>query len=76
MSQELDNNVLDLAKQKGFYPYEYMGDFKKFKEKLLSKEKFYSPLTSKKIRSKKMNMFLMFRINLKWTPWNIITICI
>ena len=40
MSQELDNNVLDLAKQKGFYPYEYMGDFKKFKEKLLSKENF------------------------------------
>ena len=36
-SQELDNNVLDLVKQKRFYPYEYMSDFEKFKEKLPSK---------------------------------------
>ena len=27
LSQEFDNNVLDLVKQKGFYPYEYMNDF-------------------------------------------------
>ena len=32
LSQEFDNNVLDLVKQKGFYPYEYMSDFEKFKE--------------------------------------------
>ena len=38
LSQEFDNNVLDLVKQKGFYPY--MTDFKKFKEQLPSKEKF------------------------------------
>ena len=42
LSQEFDNNVLDLVKQKGFYPYEYINDFEKFKEKLPSKEKFYS----------------------------------
>ena len=36
-SQELDNNVLDLVKQKRFYPYEYMSDFEKYKEKLPSK---------------------------------------
>ena len=42
LSQEFDNNVLDLLKQKGFYPYEYMNDFEKFKEELQSKEKFYS----------------------------------
>ena len=30
--QEFDNNVLDLLKQKGFYPYEYMSDFKNFEE--------------------------------------------
>ena len=30
LSQEFDNNVLDLVKQKGFYPYEYMSDFEKF----------------------------------------------
>ena len=46
MSQELDNNVLDLVKQKGFYPYEHMSDFQKFKEELPSKEKFYNSLTS------------------------------
>ena len=32
LSQEFDNNVLDLFKQKGFYPYEYISDFEKFKE--------------------------------------------
>ena len=52
MSQEFDNNVLDLVKQKGFYPYEYMSDFEKFKEELPNKEKFYSSLTGKKINDK------------------------
>ena len=42
LSQEFDNNALHLVKQKGFYPYEYMRDFKKFEEQLPSKEKFYS----------------------------------
>ena len=37
LSQECDNNVLDLVKQKGFYPYEYVSDFEKFKEELPSK---------------------------------------
>ena len=27
-----NNNVLDLVKQKGFYPYEHMRDFEKIKE--------------------------------------------
>ena len=27
LSQEFDNNILDLVKNKGFYPYEYMSDF-------------------------------------------------
>ena len=64
LSQELDNNVLDLVKHKGFYPYEYMSDFEKFKEKLPSKEKFYSSLTDKKISGKEY-MFLRFGTNLK-----------
>ena len=42
LSQEFDNNVLYLVKQKGFYPYEDMSDFEKFKEGLPSKDKFYS----------------------------------
>ena len=29
-SQELDNNVLGIVKQKGFYPYEYMSNFEKY----------------------------------------------
>ena len=48
LSQERDNNVLDLVKQKGAYPYEYMTDFTKFKEQLPSKENFYGSLTGKK----------------------------
>ena len=36
LSQEFDNNVLDLVKQNGFYPYEYMSDFEKFDEELSS----------------------------------------
>ena len=47
LSQEFDSNILDLFQQKRFYPYEYMSDFEKIKEKLQSKEKFYSSLTNK-----------------------------
>ena len=64
VSQEFHNNVLDLVKQKGFYPYGYMSDFKKFNKELPSKEKFYSSLTCKNISDKEY-MFLMFGINLK-----------
>ena len=52
MSQEFDNNVLDLVKQKGFCPYEYVNGFEKFVEQLPSKERFYSSLACKKIRYK------------------------
>ena len=65
MSQEFDNNVIDLFKQKGFYLYEYMSDFEKFKEQLPSKENFYSLLTVKRLVTKNMNMFLRFGINFK-----------
>ena len=41
-----------MGKQKGFYPDEYMIDFEKFKEKLPSKENFYSSLTGKKVSGK------------------------
>ena len=42
LSQEFDNNVLDLVKQKGFYPYEYVSHFEKFKEKFPNKENFFT----------------------------------
>ena len=51
MSPEFDN-ILDLAKQKGFYTYEYMSYFEKFKEQLSSREKFCSSLTGKNISDK------------------------
>ena len=39
LSQEFHNNVLDPVKHKGFYPYQYMCDFEKFKEQLPRKKK-------------------------------------
>ena len=64
LSQEFDNNVLDLVKQKRFYSYECMTYFKNFKEQLISKKRFYSSLTAKKIVTKNMMMFLRFGTNL------------
>ena len=55
LSQEFDNSVLDQVKQIGFYPYEYMSDFERFKEQLPSQKKFYSSLTGKKLVTKNMN---------------------
>ena len=52
LSQEFDNNLLNLVKQKGFYPYKYVSNFEKFKEQLPSKERFYSSLTGKKSSDK------------------------
>ena len=56
-SQDFDNNVLDLVKQKGFDPYKDMIDFEKFKEELPIKGKFYSSLIDKEIVTKNMIMF-------------------
>ena len=53
LSQEFDSNVLDLVNQKVFHPYVYMSEFEKFQGLLLSKEKFYSLVTGKKISGKK-----------------------
>ena len=57
MSKGFVYNVLDLAKQERFYPYEYMSDFEKFKEQLPSKENFCCSLTVKslfKLTSRKL----------------------
>ena len=58
LSQEFDNNVLDLIKEKGFCLYEYMSNFQNFKDELPSKEKFYSSLTNSKISDKECRHFL------------------
>ena len=47
LNQEFDEKKLDLVKQKGFYPYESMFYFEKFKEQLPSKVNFYCSLTTK-----------------------------
>ena len=52
LSQKFDSNILSLAEQKGFYPYEYMSGFEKFDEKLSSKKRFIVFLTSKQISDK------------------------
>ena len=76
MSQELDNNVLNLVKQKGFYPYEYMSDFEKFKEQLPSEEKFYGSLAGKKISDKDYEHVLKVWNKFEINSIKIITICI
>ena len=52
MCQEFNNEILDLVKQKGFYPYEYMCDFENINETLTSKNKFYILLSGKGISDK------------------------
>ena len=56
--KKFDNGLLHLAKQKGFYLYEYMSDSEKFKEELSRKEKFYSSLTGKIISHKEFEHIL------------------
>ena len=58
MRQEFNNNVLDLVKEKGFYPYEYITDSENFKEELPSKDKFYSSLADRKISGKEYDHVL------------------
>ena len=36
LSQEFDTSVMDLVKQKGFCPYEYMSDFESLKKNCLA----------------------------------------
>ena len=50
--------MLDLVKEKVFYPYEYMSNFEKIKEQLPSKEKMFSSLTGKKISDKECEHIL------------------
>ena len=58
MNPECDNNVLDLVKQKGFYPYEYISGFEKLKEELHCEEQFYGSLTDRKISEKEYEQAL------------------
>ena len=53
LSQEFRGDLLELVKQKGVYPYEYMDSFKKFSEdKFLDRYEFYSSLKEESINKK------------------------
>ena len=48
--KEFSCESLELLKQKGAYPYEYMNSFKRFNEdKLCAREYFYSSIKDKKL---------------------------
>ena len=53
LPEEFRGRFLELVKQKGVYPYEYMGSFKKFSEnKLPDRCTFFSSLKDKCISEK------------------------
>ena len=53
LSKEYSSKFLELTKQKGVYPYEYMNSFKKFiEDKLSNKCEFFSSLKDKRISNK------------------------
>ena len=67
-SQEFSGDLLELVKQKGVYPYEYMGSFKKFSEvKLPDKCSIFSFLKDECISGKDylraINVWNVFKMN-------------
>ena len=56
-SQNFDSKVLDSVQKKWFDPYQYMSDFEKFKEELLTGRKFRDEFG------------MRFGIHLNWKRW-------
>ena len=46
--KELDSEHLEILKQKGAYPYEYMNSFKRFNEEKLPSRKYFFSSTKKR----------------------------
>ena len=66
LSQKFSGDLLELVKQKGVYPYEYMDSFEKFSEiKSSHRSKFFSLLKNKHISEKTIYMLSMFGMHLK-----------
>ena len=65
LRQEFDSDVLDLVKQKGFFPYECMNDFEKFKKNCQAKKNFIVRWQVMKLVINSMSMFLKFEMELK-----------
>ena len=61
LSEKFSGKYLEVVKEKGIYPYEYLNSFKKYNEtELPSKDKFFSSLKMKllvKKTIKKLNIF-------------------
>ena len=74
LNQESDNNVLELATQKWFYPYEETTDLEKFNEKLLGKQRFYNEFNDRKISGNENEHVLT--VKKKFKMKTIITTCI
>ena len=67
LSQKFSSELLELVKQKGVYPYEYMNNFKKcFDDRLPDRPKFYSSLKDKCVSDKDylyaVNVWNMFEL--------------
>ena len=88
LTREFGSKNLELLKQKGAYPYEYMNSFKRLSEKkLLDKVCFYSSAkdettgdNGEKLDGHISNIDYLTRkknwMNLTWKTWVIITIII
>ena len=68
MSEEFSGEILELVKQKGVYPYEYVDGFKRFFEKKLpDRSKFFSSIkdecVSEKDYSKVADIWNVFKMN-------------
>ena len=68
LSQEFSGDLLELAKQKGVYPYEYIDSFKKFSEnKLPNRCDFFSSLKDECISERDylhaINIWNTFKMN-------------
>ena len=61
---EFSANVLDLLKERGFFPYDYWDSFEKFKEALPRKDKFDNTLNNCAISYKNYKrVFNVFKMN-------------
>ena len=70
LSEELSGKFLELVKEKGVYPYDYMGSFKKFSEdKLPDKSRFFNFLKDECISEKDYQ-----RANNVWNAFQMNTI--
>ena len=62
LSQEFSGDLLELVKQKGVYPHEYMESFEKFSEdKLPDRSKFFNSVKNKPITYLRKKIFDIYK---------------